>query len=579
MPDNYQNKLGDKTQDRSRDRSRVCIIGLDCADPRLVFERFADDLPTLSALRRQGIWGPLRSCNPPITIPAWQVMMTGCDPGQLGVYGFRNRADYSYNNLSLATSRSVKEPRIWDLLNNSIPDPEISDSGTLKSGALACPPSRDGFANLGPSRTSDCYSIVLGVPGTYPPTAIRGDMVSGFLAPDTISNFTHPPELADEIRSVVGEYQIDVQNFRTDDKDRLLEEIISMTGKRFTRFRDLLQTRPSNLAIMVEMGTDRIHHLCWRYFDPQHSQYEPGNPYENVIRDYYMLIDSEVAETLKIIRGEHDQHDQHETNRQNTTVMVVSDHGARALEGGFAFNEWLIREGYLVLKEGARIPKSDSSDTQNEPSSALSKDSDSNNSGQPRIPLEPSMIDWPQTRAWGEGGYYGRLFLNIRDREPQGTVSPDEVESLLNELETRLTTLPDDLGQPMGNVVYKPADIYKEEINGIPPDLMVYFGNLAWRSIGTIETVNDRSIIHPNTPFTPSLYTPENDIGPDDANHDWDGILIAAGGSMQVDENINPQGRYIKNAEILDVAPTVLRIFEQSVPTSMRGNAHISACQ
>lgn len=563
MLNNYQNKRRDKTPDRPR----VCIIGLDCADPKLVFDRFADDLPTLSALRQNGIWGPLRSCNPPITIPAWQVMMTGCDPGKLGLYGFRNRADYSYDNLSLASSLSVKEPLIWDLLEQSGPEPYTSDSSTLD-----CSPPEEGFANLGPSGTSDCCSIVLGVPGTYPPSAIQGDMVSGFLAPDTVCNFTHPPELADEIRSVVGDYQIDVQNFRTEDKDRLLEEIISMTRKRFTLFRHLLRTRPWNFAIMVEMGTDRIHHGFWRYFDPRHRLYEPGNPYKNVIRDYYRLIDSEIAETLKIVRG-----------GQNTSIMVVSDHGARALEGGFAFNEWLIREGYLVLKEGARIPKPGSSDTQ-EDSSVESR--------LQRIALEPSMIDWSQTRAWGEGGYYGRLFLNVEGREPEGTVLPDEVESLLNEIEEKLAILPDDFGQPMGSVVYRPADIYKEEINGIPPDLMVYFGNLAWRSIGSIEAVSDQGIIHKESPasddspsatqiapFTPSLYIPENDIGPDDANHDWDGILIAAGGPIQVDEDFNSQGRYIENAKILDVAPTVLRILEQPVPTSMRGHTHISACQ
>ena len=203
-----------------------------------------------------------------------------------------------------------------------------------------------------------------------------------------------------------------------------------------------------------------------------------------------------------------------------------------------------------------------------------------------RIPLEPQMIDWSQTRAWGEGGYYGRLFLNIESREPQGTVAPDEVESLLTELENKLSALPDDLGNPMGNIIYRPSDVYKEEINGIPPDLMVYFGDLAWRSIGSIEATSPESGERSSAttaaqivPLTPSLYTPENDIGPDDANHDWDGILIAAGGSIQVDEDFNPQGKYIEKAKILDVAPTVLRILEQSVPTSMRGNAYESTCQ
>ncbi len=56
-----------------------------------------------------------------------------------------------------------------------------------------------------------------------------------------------------------------------------------------------------------------------------------------------------------------------------------------------------------------------------------------------------------------------------------------------------------------------PQDIYSE-INGVPPDLIVYFGNLAWRSIGSIGL----GVIH----------TFENDMGPDDANHAQDGIFI-----------------------------------------------------
>ena len=36
---------------------------------------------------------------------------------------------------------------------------------------------------------------------------------------------------------------------------------------------------------------------------------------------------------------------------EETIVLVVSDHGAQRLDGGFAINEWLIREGLLVLNE------------------------------------------------------------------------------------------------------------------------------------------------------------------------------------------------------------------------------------
>ena len=71
--------------------------------------------------------------------------------------------------------------------------------------------------------------------------------------------------------------------------------------------------------------------------------------------------------------------------------MVVSDHGAQSMVGGIRVNEWLIREGYLTLREGA-----------------------------PAGPVKPDMIDWARTRVWGDGGYYSRIFLNVRGREPEG---------------------------------------------------------------------------------------------------------------------------------------------------------------
>ncbi len=88
----------------------MVVIGLDCAEPSLVFERFADRLPNLTRLRDEGVWGKLRSCDPPITVPAWMSMMSSKDPGTLGYYGFRNRADRSYEKMTTATSLAVKEP-------------------------------------------------------------------------------------------------------------------------------------------------------------------------------------------------------------------------------------------------------------------------------------------------------------------------------------------------------------------------------------------------------------------------------------------------------------------------------------
>jgi predicted AlkP superfamily phosphohydrolase/phosphomutase len=451
--------------------SKVCIIGLDCAVPELVFDRWRADLPNLDRLMRAGVYGPLESTVPPITVPAWMCMMTGRDPGTLGIYGFRNRKDHSYDGLAFASSRMVREETLWDLL--------------AKHGRK---------------------SILLGVPLTYPPRPIDGLLICDFLAPDTSVTYTYPPELADEIKEVVGEYVLDVRDFRTNDKDRLLGDIYEMTEKRFRLARHLLTTKPWDFFAMVEMGTDRIHHGFWRYFDTEHPLYEAGNPYEQAIHDYYVTVDRHVGELAALLPKE-------------TLLLVVSDHGAKRMDGGICFNEWLIREGYLTLKE---------------PVTGITK-------------FSPDLVDWERTRAWGDGGYYGRLFLNVEGREPSGIVPQSEADALAEEITAKLETLGDEQGKPIGTRVFRPQEVYKTTRN-VAPDLIVYFGDLYWRSVGSVghETV----WIH------------ENDTGPDDANHAQLGMaIITDTGAMPAAE-----GERRKGMSIYDIAPTVLNAFGIEAP-------------
>src|SRR5205823_3921958 len=178
-----------------------------------------------------------------------------------------------------------------------------------------------------------------------------------------------------------------------------------MTEKRFRLAEHLLETRPWDLFFMVEMGTDRIHHGFWRFTDSEHRLFEPGNPYEHAMLDYYKRLDSKIARLLRFADEE-------------TAVLVVSDHGAKRMDGGICVNEWLRREGYLVLRE--------------EPSEPTR--------------LTPDLIDWSRTVAWGEGGYYCRLFLNVEGREPEGVVSPDDYERALHDVAPTLLEL---LGEPV----------------------------------------------------------------------------------------------------------------------------------
>ena len=449
------------------------IIGLDCAEPSLVLERWRDRLPTLSALMHRGAWGRLTSVIPPITVPAWSCMMASRTPGDLGVYGFRNRSDHTYDGAFIADGTAIKEPRLWDLVG--------------RAGGS---------------------SIVVGVPGTYPPRPLKGVMVSCFLTPSAASRYTYPPALRGEVEELVGEYLFDCTNFRTNDKDDLLRQVYEMTDKRFALAEHLLATKPWQLFALVEMGPDRMHHGFWKYMDAEHRSHEPGNAYEDAILDYHVHLDGLIARLLR-----HADED--------TVVLVVSDHGAKRLDGGIRVNEWLRREGLLV--------------TLREPDGVTS----------PR----DVGIDWPRTTAWGEGGYYARVFLNVQGREPEGTIAPEDYESVRDDLARRLEAIPDENGNPIPTRVYKPEEVYPE-VAGVAPDLIAIFGDLLWRSVGTIG--GDESV-----------HTFENDTGPDDANHAQDGLYILAGPGVET------RGR--EDAHLLDVAPTLLELLGLDVPESMRG--------
>jgi predicted AlkP superfamily phosphohydrolase/phosphomutase len=456
------------------------VIGLDSAAPEWLFDRLAGHLPNLDRLRNDGQWGRLRSCDPPITVPAWMTATTGLDPGQLGCYGFRNRSDRGYGRVFTATSLVNDEPRVWDRL-----------------GAA-------GFE-----------SILVGVPQTYPPKPVRGCLVADFLTPSIHSPFTYPPELAQEIASLpsVHPYEFDVENFRTDDTERLRTDLMRMTRKRFALTRHLAISRPWDFLMMVEIGLDRCQHAFWRNWPDGVDDPEEAcrvDPALAMLVAYYRLLDQEIGLLLSTIPDP-------------KSVFVLSDHGACAMEGGFALNQWLLERGDLVLLKPPERPTK----------------------------IEQAFVDWSRTKAWGDGGYYGRIFLNVAGREPSGTLSPEEAETYGRSLVEALETMTGPDGRPMGNRVLKPSDVYAEVNGAAPPDLIAYFANLRRRSIGLVGL--------------DSLFPVENDTGPDQANHDFWGCWIAAGAGVEGIETP------LENLRLIDLTATVLSHFGLDWPARIQG--------
>jgi len=413
---------------------RILIIGLDCAAPKLLFERFIDRLPNLGELMGRGVYGNLESCDPPITIPAWMVMATGRTPGELGLYGFRHRKDYSYRDIWIASSRSVRAKRLWDYV--------------AEAGGASC---------------------IFAVPPSYPPYPVKGCLVSCFITPSVKRDYTYPSELRGELEGSVGEYIPDVE-FRKEDKESILKGVYEMTGRHFDMIKHLVAHKPWRLFFFVEIGLDRIHHAFWKYFDEEHHLYQPGSEFETAVEDYYAYLDGRIGELLGLLDEE-------------TAVLVVSDHGAKRMKGAFCINSWLEEEGYLKLRR---------------PLGEISR-------------LEDADVDWSRTIAWGWGGYYARVFINVEGREAEGVVPREDYEEVREELARRLRGIKGPNGERWETEVHKPEELYPE-CRGNPPDLMVYFDDLYWRSAGTMGHRD--------------VYLPENDTGPDDAVHDKYGLYI-----------------------------------------------------
>ncbi|MCI4324421.1 MAG: alkaline phosphatase family protein [Thermoplasmata archaeon] len=449
----------------------LVVLGLDSATPEHLFGQCLPRMPNVQKLLAHGVHSVLTSADPPISIPSWPVMLTGVDPGTLGLYGFRHRKDFSYTETYGPTSK-LPVPSVWELFS--------------AAGRRVC---------------------TIGMPPGYPPLHLNGISISDFLTPAGATDWTYPPSLATELESRFGRYRFDV-TFRATERRQLYRDIVQMTQQRWAIAEELYQREPWDVFAIHEIGVDRLHHAYTKYFDPSHRAFVPGNPLEHVVEEYYAIVDECIGRLLAHVP-------------EDAVVVLASDHGSMAMSGCFCINAWLAEHGYLRFKTTPKGP----------------------------TPFEKCDVDWAHTTVWGAGGYYARLFYNIAGREAQGIVLPADVPALREKLTRELSALTGPDGAPMPVRFLDPVTTY-ESVVGDPPDLMAYFGELKWRSAGSLGH--------------PSLYLEENDTGPDDAVHSYDGVFA-------VSDPRSPTGSAIAAQAIRDVAPTLLAIGGLPIPRHIQG--------
>src|SRR5260370_3121684 len=121
-------------------------------------------------------------------------------------------------------------------------------------------------------------------------------------------------------------------------------------------------------------------------------------------------------------------------------------------------------------------------------------------------------------------------------------------------MKARREALADDKGRALNSLVFKPKELYKN-VRNIAPDLIVHFGGLYWRSIGSVGH--------------PAIHVQENDTGPDGCNHAQYGMFILAA------PNCPLSGEY-ESARFLDIAPTLLDLAGYDIPTTIQSRSLVA---
>lgn len=501
--------------------TRILVMGLDGATLDLI-EPWARDgsLPNFAKLIDECQGGELPSTVPPMTPPAWTTFATGATPGSHGIFDWTHRSPSSYE-ISPLSAASIKVPTMWDYLS-----------------------------------TRDRTSLVINVPMTYPPKPINGVMVAGMPAPRFDSSLVSPSDTFAILQESAPNYDVypdPGQGYSRQGVDAFIERLHGAAEARMLAWRALRKRDDFDFEMVTFNGTDTAHHALWHLMDPNHPQYEENAPehQKNAIRDYYVLIDRYLGELMDVARSE------------GRSLLVMSDHGGGPLLGLIHINNWLLKEGLLHLRKSfaSRIRHA----TYRAGFTPMSvynvlvrvgfgklKSGVVRGKGRSLLTslfLSFKDVDWASTRAYSAGNV-GQIYLNVEGREPLGVVSRSDHERTRDEIRTRLEQW-EHLGEKVVEAVYYPEEIWSGEQLDNAPDILFVPRGLEYFGFGEFEFGSNKV-----------FQALQRGIS---GTHRMNGIGLWWGPGIASARSDGPQ-------QLQDLAPTIVHLLGEPVPTSMQGS-------
>jgi predicted AlkP superfamily phosphohydrolase/phosphomutase len=515
----------------STQKRKVFILGLDGATFDLIDPLLEKgELPNLASIIHDGVRAKLNSTILSHSPPAWTSFATGKNPGKHGILGFTRMSPNSYS-LELIYGSHNRAKTLWEVL---------SEKGKRV--------------------------VVMNIPMTYPPKSVNGLLISGLDAPSTSSNFTFPPELREEILKVAPDYKINLHlgGYLHSDKKRIkaLDFIVSATKARAKVVLHLMNKYPWDFFAVRFNSPDNVQHQFWKFMDKNHPFYKDDSSpiLKNAIKTVYKELDDVVGRIYRNI------------NKEDTTLLIMSDHGAGPRTGKSIFvNEWLRSSGYLSkLGEDSKNKLSSVLDDiiftlKGKILSFLLRTIPPEVKGQMMklIPfaasktatyLRFSSINWPKTKAFA--GEVEGIRLNIRDKYPEGLVEAQEYENIRTKIIEEIKKLKDpENRQHVFKGVFRREEIFKGDCVEEFPDIIL--------------KPEDRYYLSPKF-FRKQTKNGENFFSADahwrniSGSHRQHGIFIIKGPDCT-------SGITLDSAEILDILPTTLYQMGLPIPVDVDG--------
>ncbi len=513
----------------SAGRRKVLILGLDGSTWDLLLPLAEEGvMSNLKSLLRKGSWGSLISVIPPVTATSWSSFCTGLNPGKHGVFEF------------LLRRKGISER----LVSKSNPFGEIPANSTL----------RDGKALWTFADEAGLRSIVIGVPLTYPPERINGIIIGDFLTPLGKRDFVEPPEILDQLEKLFGPYKLyHRQVYSRKTVGKVIDELHDVLEFNLKVASHLLRTQDWDLFFVHIWGTDRAQHELWHLLDRNHPHHDPmeAKVFAPRLKDFYSKLDQGIAMLL-------DQ-------AKDATKIIASDHGFGPIHRFFSMNVWLLENGYLNLKRDlgtlfklgihragltpvlfyrmsmalgfAKHRLAGGFHSRQRMQMLLN-----------RFFLSLNNVDWKRTCAYSRGNY-GQIYINLKGREPFGTVDDVTYGDLRQDIKEKLLSIRDADGRQIFDRVYVREEIYQGPYVDEAADIVLLPRDMSDKALGTLDFTSNR--------FLFPVYGNSGD-------HRLEGILLAIGEPFRSNYRFN-------QVSIMDVAPTVLHLLGIPIPTEIDG--------